>query len=486
MARDRKRTAHLRTARKNKSRKMNRQKNNGIKDIGNCGDICKRFCMNCHRCNMDIDGNVCEGVHIEMRDHIVILKATALIKFPELCGTTDRYMLCDECDELIRHKMLCCDGIKKSVPWRIAWPSFLWHSFELHNNLDKAEKIWKLLSLKWRLSWLESVRQIGGTFSNLESETGGILFDDISSEYMWFKNGVDSLEKIKLESCVNKHCVPRIRCPWGCTEFIEKCGFISFGILLYHLNPIDFIVRENYFSFDCGFGGISRKNCLNGLRPDYLTYKDNVLGNPEWKIQPSIVVTKETGATFCTCSKHSNGSPFYYIHPPINPLTRNETASQSNNLAPAVLVPRTFKNMKINNYNDSYSMVKLNTGYHGMDCCSISLNRRFDKGNILSLENEMLSVHGRTDIKEKLSSLVRNRDMSRHDEDVILKEIENRDLDNDMRLLRKNIGSNCINIKEAFELCEAIKEEEDQASNGYIFPWPGRLIKCDTEMLWFR
>ena len=293
---------------------------------------------------------------------------------------------------------------------------------------------------------------------------------------------MDSMKRVNLDKCLSKYCVPTVRCPWGCTEYIEKCGYLSFGLFLYYLNPLDFVVQESHFSFDCGAGGVTRKNSLNGLRPDYLSFVDCILKNEEWKIQPSIVIARNRGSVICKCSPHRNGSPCYYIHPPINTLTGNETSSQTNNLAPAVLIPRTFKSMRINNYNDSYSMVKLDSGYDGMDCCSISTHRRFDHGNILSLENEMLSVHGRADIRAKLSTLVRNRDISKHDEDVILNEIEKRNLKNDLRLEKTNIGSNCIKIKDAHELCSVIKEEEEQMSNGYVFPWAGRLVKCYNEV----
>ena len=450
----------------------------GVDNNENHENLEKRFCVNCRRCNMDMNGSICEGISVEMRSNIRISNATALIRFPELSPLVSTYMLCEECDDLIRHKMMCYQGSMKLVPWKVAWPSFLWHSFVLESNLDRANDIWKLLPLRWKLSWLESVQTIGGSFSGLDTDVGGIIFHDLSSELEWFKNNMDSNKRVNLEKCLNKYCVPTVRCPWGCTEFIEKCGYLSFGLFLYYLNPIDFVVQESHFSFDCGSGGITRKNSLNGLRPDYLSFQDCALENSEWKIQPSIIITRNKGPVVCTCSAHRNGSPNYYIHPPSNPLTGNQTSSQTNNLAPAVLIPRTFKNMKINNYNDSYSMVKLDSGYDGMDCCSISTNRRFDKGNVLSLENEILSVHGRVDIKAKLSTLVRNREISKHYEDVILNEIEKRDLKNDTRFEKENIGSNCIKIKDAHELCQVIKEEEDQVSNGCIFPWAGRIIKC--------
>ena len=433
----------------------------------------KKCCVNCKRCNMDMNGNIIYNVHIQRRNGITGISRSALVDFEELQCEEDSYVLCDECTSLIQFKIL---NPKKRVPWNIGWPSFLWHSFILPENEERILNIWRLLPIDWRTSWLEKIQFIHSSFENLEINSGGITFDNGTFELEKFKEDLSSWKRVRVEDCLNKHCVPTVRCPWGCTEYIENCGFLSFGIFLFSLKPIIFIVTENYLSFPSGLGVVSRQNCFNGMRPDYLDFEDCRLKNPEWKIKPKIVDVKNKGPSICTCSLHKNGSRTKYIHPPINPFTVNEISSQTNNLAPAVLVPRTFKNMKINNYNDSYEMVKLSGGYTGMDCCSITLNRRFENGDYLSLEDEILSVHGRKDIKEKLSLLVRSKEVSQNRKQVILNEIRKRKLDGDERLKGRNIGSNYIKLNTSIALTEAIKEEDEQQANGCLFPWPGRLI----------
>jgi hypothetical protein len=69
------------------------------------------------------------------------------------------------------------------------------------------------------------------------------------------------------------------------------------------------------------------------------------------------------------------------VHPPKNPVCGPLSISASNILATTMVLPRSFKPMKMNEFNDSYDMVKFGGGLKGLDSCSITLNKRFDRGN---------------------------------------------------------------------------------------------------------
>ena len=158
---------------------------------------------------------------------------------------------------------------------------FLWHSFQLLENTNDLFNIWKLLPIDWRLSWYENFRLLIDENENIGINSGGIHFYNQTEELEKFKKDLNSWKRVSVEECMNRQCVPTVRCPWGCTEYIEKSVFLSFGLYLYALKPIKFIVAESYFTFQCGMVTVTWKNCFNGMRPDYLSLQDYVLKNPE-------------------------------------------------------------------------------------------------------------------------------------------------------------------------------------------------------------
>jgi hypothetical protein len=145
-----------------------------------------------------------------------------------------------------------------------------------------------------------------------------------------------------------------------------------------------------------------------------------------------------------------------------------------------VLQPHTFKNMKINNYNDSYKMVKIDGGFKGIYTCSLTHQRMFDRGNCSSFENEMLSVHGRRDVCKKLHSLVKQGDIPQEDEGCILAEISLRSLANNARLTSKHNGGTIISMDGAYKLSLVTAEEEMYTNHGFRSHWPVRLANYNN------
>ena len=121
----------------------------------------RRLCENCRRCDTDIFGNRCEGVHISAREGLCIGRHTALIKCEKTSEKKKSWMLCQECVDLVHFYMK--KKSQRAVPWGIAWPAFLWYSFILPENEDRVSNIWKLLPRSLRLSWIESCNKAGYT-----------------------------------------------------------------------------------------------------------------------------------------------------------------------------------------------------------------------------------------------------------------------------------------------------------------------------------
>ena len=434
-----------------------------------------KYCMNCCRCDTDPSGRKCMGIHL---NHVLNIDLPKYEKgIIRVRRNQRRYTLCDECLELISMKM---KG-EKYIPWSVGWPAFMWHSFNLKENEDLGMYMWQYLPCTWRKAWLTRYREIGSTFKDVEENKPLPFFKDITQDNIRFHEHISSYKARTLGDILNEWCVPTVRCPWGCTEYIENCGYLPYGKFLFYCRPFKFPVVEEHFSFCKGNEHYEKVNGFVGMRPDFLKMKDYILGNKEWEIKPSIQVLPNGGAMLCTCHLHKNGSGVRYFHVPSNPCTGNQTSSACNNLAPAVLIPRTFKNMKMNNFSDSYQMASIGGGYAGIDSCNITSNRRFDRGNKLSFENELLSVYGREDIKQKLDSLVREREIPVSDRNIILHEIKKRKMNCDSKLLSENIGSTNVSMKHACDFSIATEEELVANSEGFSCPWPTRIIHCDNK-----
>jgi hypothetical protein len=71
-----------------------------------------------------------------------------------------------------------------------------------------------------------------------------------------------------ITSC-NKNCYCEVRCPWGCTEFVDECGYIPYYKLFYALTPLlKKPIGETLIASDRKCYG--RKDVLTGSCLDYL------------------------------------------------------------------------------------------------------------------------------------------------------------------------------------------------------------------------
>ena len=84
------------------------------------------------------------------------------------------------------------------------------------------------------------------------------VFRDMTCEKKDFWNLINNRTAKTLVKALTTHCFPKIRCPAGCFEFVEKSYGISFAHFLNWLYP-------NFTSFSAN----SRK-FLKGAREDFM------------------------------------------------------------------------------------------------------------------------------------------------------------------------------------------------------------------------
>ena len=120
---------------------------------------------------------------------------------------------------------------------------------------------------------------------------------------------MDSQLLSRIASSCNTHLLPKILCPWGCSEFNHKAGYLDFDIVWQRYLQKCIIVTINP-SFNIIF--------VQSARDDYIRFNNEYecwLLNPKWKVKPSISFLDGKGPCIMTCRDHDKGTKKLMVHP---------------------------------------------------------------------------------------------------------------------------------------------------------------------------
>ena len=237
--------------------------------------------------------------------------------------------LCQQCKIHLTH----IDTNEAKKP-KHTWPAFFWSLLkdrDLHRSYGNT--IWKFTPTIWRHWWLESVCYF---FDNITIEEPFSYFVDRSPEIDRWNQLINSHTLPNLRDACNELLVPKILCPFGCSEMNFRCGTVSFDIVLQRYMPK--CLLKKWLTNKAGF------KFIEYARDDYIRINDDYdewLLNDEWKIQPSIAFVDGVPQVL-TCKDHDKGSKLYHIHTPRQPL-HNLPSKYSDQLCHCVMRCRTVK-----------------------------------------------------------------------------------------------------------------------------------------------
>ena len=340
-----------------------------------------KICQNCHRGDKGAEINwlKCERNHIKQRKKFRFVKCSR--------SSTENILLCEECNIYLTKE----DGAK----YKYMWPSFLYYFLTNHEVQQKygAQK-WRFIPETFRLWW----NHIGNGPNS--------YFKDVTNE----KREFDTLSKdkslVKVAAVCNKYLMPNILCPWGCSEYMHRSGFISLDLVIQRYMPtINLQLISN----------VEKNGLLFSSRDDYIRKNDEndcILLNPLWKVTPKIENTKDLGPQVLTCGDHSGGTYKKYVHLPRNPMHHTLCSNYGDQLCQVVLKPRSIKPMKASSYSNSYQMHEQRGCFHGIDTCSLCSFGDFSNRDVILDENEFISISNRSDISSHLDTLEKNRVLS--------------------------------------------------------------------------
>lgn len=202
--------------------------------------------------------------------------------------------------------------------WRIQWPSIIWRYLSHPKVLQSEEFVkhaWCMLPLKWRFWWINTAhecityrrgRRVIAPYEQMHLNSPMPYFVDVTMEFTKARDVEKSLKIAELLEYFKDCSFAKLKCPWGCHEFIGDCGMVSYEHILFHFTDEyvkckDFLRAGKDLYFD--------DNVL-GCRKDYLTLPTKWLEDSMDSVNcyRGVIVTKEDGPMVLTCRSHNKGT----------------------------------------------------------------------------------------------------------------------------------------------------------------------------------
>ena len=354
-------------------------------------------CQNCHR--QLVAGNI-------MAPYVLVIGmyVRAEINFRKKFSTmhagdfddVEELALCLECSRFLVPHAIDAATTQASL---VVWPAFVWKLLvNLNVQQEFGNGLWALVPALWRPWWLDSLQLQGfQCYQDITLDFPQSLFTDVSADRAEFLAALELNTAGALIGACDKHIIPNICCPWGCTEYIHKVGKIPLDIVFARFVEID---NLDYYS------PVKDRTKAESARDDFLFHSDACwLFNEEWRIIPAIAFFQDIGPCVLTCQSHDGGTNEQYFHVPRAPH-HDIPAMHTDQLSHVVMRPRTIKTMKAKAYSNSYQMQEMQACYSGLDTCDLLEHGRFNFKSVLTEEKESLSMKGRADTKGLLSILV--------------------------------------------------------------------------------
>jgi hypothetical protein len=158
-------------------------------------------------------------------------------KFYKLFTTSNNirteHDLCTEC------KIYLTSNHKKSIEEN-AWPAFIWKMFITDNDVKRAygSLAWCLIPKQWRHWYIYSIKHFEfQTYNNVEINIPKPAITDITEEIVEFDELIGTCSLPKLADACNRYMIPTVLCPFGCSEFKNKTGYVSMDLIFQRYLP---------------------------------------------------------------------------------------------------------------------------------------------------------------------------------------------------------------------------------------------------------
>lgn len=225
----------------------------------------------------------------------------------------------------------CCEYLQRNTDiepndWRYLWPGFVWRMFLDNFSTNAIVDLWSVIPVNWRGWWCHSLNGLVLHRRELFCIDGATPTEvmDVTSERNQMLDAERTMEIKKLLYSWDGLLMPRVLCPWGCTEYYDLCGMLPFDSVIQRLVPRAIIKLTPE-------GRKSLPKCVS-CRHDLLKCeKRGLLDNPEWSVWPSVAFDCSFGLRWLTCKTCNGGRMKMVLHLPRLPQTLVSSFTTSRN-----------------------------------------------------------------------------------------------------------------------------------------------------------
>ena len=355
-------------------------------------------CKNCHREESNeatlISSEYAMTLQTYQSSEVHTRKKFSTLRVADLAGSSS-VSLCNECASFLVHD--------RNRGMEDMWPAFLWKLLTNEKLITShGSKLWGCIPQAWRFWWRNALRRsgyYGGVYNDITMDLPVSVFKDVTNDRNEFSSILKRLRMKELKSGCDKHLKSLVRCPWGCTEFLHKADSIPLDVVLRRYLGVNLVVTCK----------ADDHLIVRGAREDYMVAGDEalLLCNPEWKIRPSLAFVNQCGPCVLVCRNHKGGCKLDYVHVPRHPKGILPDTS-SDQIAHAVVTPRTIRPMRASQFSNSYQMHEMRGSYAGIDTMSVTDVGRFDVSSVIRENNENIMISGRKDIRGLVARKAQN------------------------------------------------------------------------------
>ena len=116
---------------------------------------------------------------------------------------------------------------------KTVWPAFIWGLLKDETiQQNYGVHILRFISMVWRPWWIDSIKyELANIYQDVTLQSPSPIFKDKSLDIKLWNADINSYLLSRLASTSNKYLYPSIMCPWGCSEFQHKVGYLPLDIV---------------------------------------------------------------------------------------------------------------------------------------------------------------------------------------------------------------------------------------------------------------
>ena len=350
-------------------------------------------CMNCRRTELMTDDYDCYRLRAQWIDRCHISTGRSFAFVTPADTVNGKFYLCIYCRQYLDKE----STLKEYRVGAKMWPSYLRKLLE-DTKSNTKRRIWQLLPRIVQDQYRHNV-------SDELKENYVSCSVDITLSSKILQHELESSDICNIRKGLNR-LNPEVLCPYGCSTYLHKTGYIDLEAVFQMLTR-----EENIPTMF----GLTKVTSGFHIRKDYYREILSLYGtigiNDEWKVLPSLKCLPDKGLVFMTCPEHNEGGKsrgrLRYFHIPRTPFLPLIPSKHADQLCYGVVRPRIATRMKRSEYgNTTHEILTMQGKYGGIDSCSIGLTSNFTVKSSLLHQRELGYLNYRTDIRALLHSQV--------------------------------------------------------------------------------